>query len=115
MRSSSHRIALVLAFALCLGAPFALTANGPHPSGGSCPALTAPAPSLAASIVAPDLAAPSPLPAAGGTIGVCASSCNPDTCTKGFHGGCVHRSCILGVFPSSCGAGDSCISLGDCN
>lgn len=112
MRFPLRRTALMLAF--CLAAPLALSATEPQQTSMSCPAAAAPATSLAAFLQTTD-AAPAPQPATVYTYGVCASSCNPATCHKGPLGVCQHQNCLIGVLPSTCAPGDSCISLADCN
>ncbi len=108
MRSPYQLSALFLALAVALIAPLALHAGELPQAGASCPAPAASATSLAAIFQTP-----SPLPAAG--LGVCASSCNPATCHRGPHGFCQQLTCTLGQRPSTCGTGDSCIPIPDCN
>lgn len=134
MRRSCRPSTLVVAFCLCLVAPLVLSAAGLPQSDESCPvafgadgtsganvpsgsgATVAAGSSLAAIFAGPDGTTPTkPSPAQISMIGVCASSCDPATCPKGPHGFCQRQNCNLGQFPSTCGTGDRCISIINCN
>jgi hypothetical protein len=112
MRLPIRRTAVIFAF--CLSIPLASFAGEPQQAPAACLGAAASATSFVAFLQAAD-AAPAPQPAQVYTYGVCASSCNPATCHKGPLGVCQHQNCLIGVLPSACAPGDSCISLADCN